>query len=69
MVSLAWPRLQREGIPVPAGVFPDADLRLYRWIERSAGELAHARYLACIRQMESFADACAQFNSRNRGLE
>jgi hypothetical protein len=60
MVSLAAPRLRREGIPVPHDGFADADLRLYRLLERSAGDLAHARYLACLRQLASFADACAK---------
>lgn len=59
MVSLAAPRLRREGIPLPKQVLPDADTRLFRWLERAGGALAHARYLACLRQMSSFADACA----------
>lgn len=59
MISLAAPRLRREGIPLPKEVLPDADTRLYRWLERTSGELAHARYLACLRQMESFTNACA----------
>jgi hypothetical protein len=58
-VSLAVPRLKREGVPVPGKPFPDADLRLYRLLEKTSGELAHERYLAWLRQMASFADACA----------
>lgn len=58
LVSLAAPRLEREGVPVPAEVFTDADVRLYRLLERTAGELAHARYLAYLRLAESFANAC-----------
>jgi len=59
LVSLAAPRLQREGVPVPRAVMQDADVRLYRRLEREHGELAHARYLAHLQQVESFANACA----------
>jgi len=59
LVSLAAPRLRREGVPLPREVFADADVRLYRRLEESSGDLAHARYLAYLRQIESFADACA----------
>ncbi|MCK4776428.1 MAG: hypothetical protein KAT30_16645, partial [Candidatus Krumholzibacteria bacterium] len=59
LVSLAAPRLKREGVPLTHDVFPDADVRLYRLLERTDGDLAHARYLAYLRQVASFADACA----------
>lgn len=59
VVSLAAPRLRREGVPLPRDVFPDADRRLYRLLEQTSGDLAHARYLAYLRQAQSFADACA----------
>ena len=59
MVSLAAPRLRREGVPLPREVFADADLRLYRFLEKAGVDLAHARYLACLRELTSFADACA----------
>jgi hypothetical protein len=59
LVSLAAPRLKREGVPLPRELFPDADMRLYRLLEHQNGDLAHARYLACLRQVTSFADACA----------
>jgi hypothetical protein len=59
LVSLAAPRLKREGVPLPRNVFEDADTRLYRLLERTGGELAHARYLAYLRQVASFADACS----------
>ena len=57
-VSLAAPRLRREGVPLPASCFPDGDRRLYRVLEEAHGALAHARYLAHLRQVASFADAC-----------
>jgi hypothetical protein len=57
LVSLAAPRLEREGIPVsPALENPEE--RLYALIARTAGGLAHARYNAHLRQVSSFADAC-----------
>jgi hypothetical protein len=59
LVSLAAPRLKREGVPLPRELLPDASKRLYRLLERKSGDLAHARYLACLRQAASFADACA----------
>jgi len=58
LVSLAAPRLRREAIPLPAACLQDADQRLYRLLEASHGALAHARYLALLRQAASFADAC-----------
>lgn len=64
LVSLAAPRLKREGVPVPREVFADAEVRLYRRLERTDGNLAHARYLAYLRQAVSFADACS--NARVR---
>jgi hypothetical protein len=58
-VSLAAARLRREGVPLPAdGLSTDADHRLYRLLERRDGGLAHARYLARLREIESFANAC-----------
>jgi hypothetical protein len=59
MVSLAAPRLRREGVPLPQTVLDRADIRLYRRLERTDGELAHTRYLACLRLLKSFADACS----------
>ena len=58
VVSLAAPRLRREGVAVPRNAYADADTRLYRMLEHSDGDLAHARYLAWLRQVASFADAC-----------
>ena len=58
LVSLAAPRLRREAVPLPAACIPDADRRLYRLLEAAHGELGHPRYLAHLRQVSSFADAC-----------
>jgi hypothetical protein len=60
LVSIAAPRLKREGVPIPRDVFANAEIRLYRLLERSDEPLAHARYLAYLRQARSFADACAR---------
>jgi hypothetical protein len=59
LISLAAPRLTREGVPVPRNTFNDAETRLYRLLERSNEALAHARYNALRRQVVSFADACS----------
>jgi hypothetical protein len=50
VVSVAAPRLKREGVPMPRDLFPNAEMRLYRLLERTGGDLAHARYLAWLRQ-------------------
>jgi hypothetical protein len=60
LVSLAAPRLKREGVPLSGDVFADADVRLYRLLERDDAGLAHSRFLAYLRQAESFANACAR---------
>jgi hypothetical protein len=57
VVSLAATRLRREGIPL-SSVHADPEERLFQWLERSSGDLAHARYGAHLRQLSSFADAC-----------
>jgi hypothetical protein len=57
VVSLAAPRLRREGVPIGT-VQADPEDRLYELLSRAAGDLAHARYAAYLQQIESFADAC-----------
>ena len=57
LVSLAAPRLRREGVPV-ANPQPDPELRLYRLLSSAAGDLGYARYNAHLRLIVSFADAC-----------
>ena len=58
LVSLAAPRLRREGVPVPLNLLPDPEEGLYRLLSQRDGDLAHARYNAHRRQAVSFADAC-----------
>ncbi len=57
LISLAATRLRREGVPL-GPVHENPEDRLYTLLARSAGDLAHARYGAYLRQMSSFADAC-----------
>lgn len=57
LVSIAAPRLRREGVPVST-TDDEAEDRLYELISNESGDLAHARYGALLRQMVSFADAC-----------
>jgi hypothetical protein len=64
-VSLAAPRLRREGVPVPIGaVQADPENRLYDLLSARAGDLAHARYAAYLEQIVSFADACCLVRRR-----
>ena len=58
LVSLAAPRLRREGVPV-TNTQPDPELQLYRLLSSTEGDLAHARYNAYLRLIVSFADACS----------
>jgi hypothetical protein len=57
LVSLAEPRLRREGVPLGA-VEAEPERRLYELLTRTEGDLAHARYGAHLRRIVSFADAC-----------
>lgn len=57
LVSLAAPRLRREGVPV-TNPQPDPEQRLYRLLESTEGGLAYARYNAYLRLITSFADSC-----------
>ena len=58
-VSLAAPRLRREGVPVGA-VLADPERRLYDLLAQRDGDLAHARYNAILRRLVSFADSCGR---------
>lgn len=66
-VSLAAPRLRREGVPVSKPL-DDPERRLYELLSETEGDLAHARYNARLQQLASFADACrgARVESRPR---
>ena len=67
LVSLAAPRLRREGVPI-ANPQPDPELRLYRLLSATEGDLAHARYNAHLRLIASFADSCSLGRGRPRAV-
>ena len=56
-VSLAAPRLRREGVPV-GPVLDEPERRLFELLSHAEGDLTHARYTAWLGQLASFADAC-----------
>jgi hypothetical protein len=58
LVSLAAPRLRREGVPI-TNTQPDPESRLYRLLSSAAGDLGYARYNAHLRLIVSFANACS----------
>lgn len=64
LVSLAAPRLRREKVPIPAALPADPDSKLYRLLSATEGDLAHARYLAHLEQIASFADACGTLQTK-----
>lgn len=58
LVAAAATRLRAAGVPVPEGVVgTDAPHALYRALGEEHGTDAHGRYLALVRQLESFARA------------
>ena len=63
LVSLAAPRLRREGVPL-GEVQPDPEDQLYSLLCESAADLAHVRYTAYLRQIASFADTCGLVRQR-----
>lgn len=60
VVSIAAPRLRREGVPVPHPR-DDPEDRLYARLSQDAGDLAHTRYIALLGEASSFANACRLF--------
>jgi hypothetical protein len=58
LVSMAAPRLQQLGIPVPTPL-ADPEERLYLRLAAQHGDAAHGRYNALVREMVSFARAAA----------
>jgi hypothetical protein len=58
LVSAAAGRLRSAGVPVPTGAEDaDATTKLYHALQPEHGNDAHGRYLALLRQLESFARA------------
>jgi hypothetical protein len=62
LVSIGAPRLRDLGLPVPPGVFPSPEHRLYMLLSADDSDAAHSRYNALIRRLVSFerALACAR---------
>ena len=58
LVSLAAPRLRREGVPV-TNTQAGPEMRLYRLLSSASGELGYERYNAHLRLIVSFADTCS----------
>ena len=56
-VSLAAPRLRREGVPITLSE-SDPERRLYELLAETEGDLAHVRYGAHLKRLVSFADSC-----------
>ncbi len=63
LVSLAAPRLRREGVPIRSAD-AEPEQRLYDRLAETEGDLAHARYVAYLRQVVSFADALTMVRHR-----
>jgi hypothetical protein len=57
LVSIGAPRLRRIGLPVPAGVIPSPEHRLYERLAESDPDSAHSRYNALVRRLVSFESA------------
>ena len=62
-LSCAAPRLRREGVPI-RNPLSDAEQRLYELLGMRFGELTHERYLACLAEVSSFADALREIRLR-----
>jgi len=54
---VAASRLRREGVPLPGMIRENPERELFRALERRNPTLAHARYLAHVEEISSFADA------------
>ena len=58
LVSIGAPRLRLLGFEVPPAL-PDAERRLYRFLEKDGTDSAHGRYNALVRTLVSFERAAA----------
>ena len=67
LLAVAWGRLQRNGLPLPARTpdrFPEPELQLYELLRREGGD-AYARYNALLRRLISFEQSLAQHHHRS----
>lgn len=66
LLAVAWGRLQRNGLPLPARTperFPEPELQLYELLRRQGGD-AYSRYNALLRRLISFEQSLAQHHHR-----
>jgi len=68
LVAVAWPRLERAGLPVPARAreLREAELLLYRELGKDPSCDAYARYGALLRELVSFERALEHRVRRER---
>lgn len=59
LLVMGKPRLERLGVIAPLRAEPDAGLKMYALLQADYGDAAHARYLALVERLTSFADALA----------
>ena len=67
LLAVAWGRLQRYGLPLPARTperFPEPELQLYELLQREGGD-AYSRYNALLRRLISFEQTLAQHHHRS----
>ncbi len=67
LLAVAWGRLQRNGLPLPARTperFPEPELQLYELLQREGGD-AYSRYNALLRRLISFEQTLAQHHHRS----
>ncbi len=67
LLAVAWGRLQRNGLPLPARTperFPEPELQLYELLQREGGD-AYSRYNALLRRLISFEQSLARQHSRS----
>lgn len=66
LVSIGAPRPRRIGLPVPEGVYPAPEHRLYEKLAETDPDSAHSRYNALVRRLVSFENA-AECAGMHRG--
>lgn len=65
LLAVAWGRLQRNGLPLPARSperFPEPELQLYELLRREGGD-AYSRYNSLLRRLISFEQSLERQNA------
>ena len=65
LISIAAPRLVREGVPVSGDLHSAPEEALFALLSESEGDFAHARYLAYLQQIVSFANALERVDRKS----